>query len=145
MEELREKALAYLTRREHSRFELKLKLRNAAEPDEIDQLLDELATKGLQSNARYTEVLVRTRVQAGFGPVRIRQELKQHAIDASLIQQHLPEDQDYWQPHLHKVWQKKYHSNKSSDRKDTARQMRFLLQRGFDQRMVIKLLKNISE
>ena len=50
---LRERALQWLARREHTRAELARKLASFAEsPEEIEQLLDELTASRLLSDAR---------------------------------------------------------------------------------------------
>lgn len=141
MKSLRNKALDYLSRREHSQQELRLKLASHEEVSELEPLLAQLVQENLQSDARFTESYVRSRVSSGYGPLRIEQELSQRGIDKSLIEQNLSDDQGYWQQGLQAAWQKKYHARQPSDKKEYARQLRFLLQRGFPNRMVLELLE----
>lgn len=140
MDKLRHKALGYLARREHSRCELKRKLQGAGTSSELEALLLALTAEGLQSDGRFVESFIHSKVQSGHGPARITQELRQHGIDNSLIDQYLVENAIDWQQHLQQVWQKKYHNSIPDTQKELARQVRFLLSRGFSQSMVLKFL-----
>lgn len=74
-----------LTRREHSVVELDRKLaQNHPElvASERRTLIQELTTLGYQSDARFAEMLVRSRLQKGHGRRRIEAELNTHGIDA---------------------------------------------------------------
>ena len=73
-----------LARREYSRVELDRKLRTFH--PELPQrarieLLDRLVALNLQSDLRFAEMLIRSRLFHGQGRRRIEQELTQHAID----------------------------------------------------------------
>jgi regulatory protein len=81
---LREAALRLLARREHSRRELVDKLvRKGWSNSGTERLLDELADEGLQSESRFAESYIRQRAGRGYGPVRIRAELRQRGVDDS--------------------------------------------------------------
>src|SRR6185295_823724 len=70
-------ALKLLARREHSARELKRKLtaRGIGEVDAAAAVAD-AAADGWQSDTRYAEMLVRSRISQGFGPMRIEAELR---------------------------------------------------------------------
>ncbi len=141
MSELRKKALDYLSRREHSREELKRKLNDKASQAELDSLLGELVSQGLQSDERFAESYVRSRVNSGIGPLRIAQELNQRGVGAELISRSLAEDDDFWWENLQAAWQKKYHDTDAPvEQKEYGRRVRFLSQRGFAPSMVMRLL-----
>ncbi len=92
---LHQQALKYLARREYSRQELAVKLRQlAVNRAALEQELDLLQAKGWQSDRRFGEQLVYTRVQAGYGPQHIRQELLAKGLERSLIDE-LLQDQEY--------------------------------------------------
>jgi regulatory protein len=75
------RAVALLARREHSSSELRAKLLAKGFPQaEVDAALERLAAQGLQSDQRFAEALVRSRVQAGQGPARLRMELARHGV-----------------------------------------------------------------
>ncbi len=144
MESLRNKALDLLARREHSRAELKHKLgKNLAgldaATDQLEEVLFTLTAEGLQSDARYAESYVASRLQSGYGPIRIEKELEQRGVSAQLIDQYLPSDPEIWYDNLLNVWEKKYHGQRPVDAKSYAKQCRFLLQRGFSMEMIRQL------
>jgi regulatory protein len=78
----KDSALNLLARREHSRMELtqKLKLRNFSE-NEISQTIEQLTQQDLQSDKRFAECYMRSRAEKGFGPVRIKFELREKGVD----------------------------------------------------------------
>ncbi|KRG69210.1 recombinase RecX [Pseudoxanthomonas dokdonensis] len=81
-----QRALALLTRREHSRRELARKLvERGVEAAEAEAVVERLAGEGWQDDRRYAELVVRSRVSGGYGPRRIRAELSQQGLEADLI------------------------------------------------------------
>ena len=71
-----DKALGMLARREHSRRELRLKLRQKGyEGEEAGAALDRLGEQHYQDDDRFAGMLVRSRVSQGYGPMRVRAEL----------------------------------------------------------------------
>ncbi len=74
-------AMGLLSRREHSTYQLTQKLRKRDFGlDEIEAALDRLQRENLQSNSRFIESMVNSRVNAGLGPVKIKYELRQKGI-----------------------------------------------------------------
>ncbi|MGH8443902.1 MAG: regulatory protein RecX [Solimonas sp.] len=72
----RGRALKLLSRREHSAAELSHKLqRRGAEADVAREAVARMQDAGWQSDERYAEMLVRSRVAQGYGPLRIRADL----------------------------------------------------------------------
>ena len=75
-----------LTRSEHSRKELARKLQaKGVDRDDAAQAIGRLAEAGWQDDARFAEMLARTRANSGHGPIRIRAELATHGLDADAI------------------------------------------------------------
>ena len=75
------KGIELLARREHSARELKSKLaRRGIEKDEVDSVVSTLQSKDFQNDARFGEMLVRTRIESGYGPRWIVAELQTHGI-----------------------------------------------------------------
>jgi regulatory protein len=84
--ELRCKALHLLSRREHTRQEINSKLKPKAEdPVALNDVLDALKEEHLQSDERFAESYIRMRVNRGYGPSRIRQELREKGVSADEI------------------------------------------------------------
>lgn len=133
-------ALSLLARREHSRTELKRKLaRRGFEESSIEAVLDQLVAQGWLSDARYVEIQLRKRAQAGYGPMRIREELLQQGIPKSEVEQALKNAACDWFELLQQVWQAKFSGQLPATDSERARQMRFLTYRGFAVSEVLRL------
>ena len=75
-------ALRLLARREHSRYELAIKLRQRKiPPDVFDPVLDEYEREGWLDDDRFAEIYSRQRIEAGYGPLRILAELQQRGVN----------------------------------------------------------------
>src|SRR5574337_1280427 len=83
-----DKALGWLARREHSREELRTKLRRCGyDGDETSAALDRLGAQRYQDDDRFAEVLLRSRIAQGYGPLRLRRELKSHGLADARIRE----------------------------------------------------------
>lgn len=81
-----QRALGLLTRREHSSRELQRKLTaRGVEADQAQAAVERLAEAGWQDDARFAEMLVRSRAGSGYGPIRIRAELATHGLDRDAV------------------------------------------------------------
>jgi regulatory protein len=126
---LRERALNLLARREHSRAELARKLAPHAEPDEIAELLDALEREDLLSNERYVESLANSRV-GRHGSLRLKADLRDKGVPESLIAEAVREARGSDLESARAVWAKKF-GHQPADAAERAKQMRFLVGRGF--------------
>src|SRR5690625_5265268 len=82
---LKARAIAYLSRREHSRHELAQKLAvHAPDVETLEQLLDDLEREDWLSHERFAHSLVNRRASRQ-GTMRIIQELRQHAVPDDVI------------------------------------------------------------
>lgn len=120
-----------MSRREHSLRELQQKLAGEHTEEDLAAVLTQLVDAGLQSDRRFADVWVRHRSQQGFGPIRIRGELRQKGIASDLIQAVLDEGEMDWFDQVRSVWQRKFRGKRESDARLRARQIRFLQYRGF--------------
>ncbi len=127
---LKARALRYLSAREHSRLEIARKLaRHAEEGDDVEAVIDWLEASKFLSEPRFAESLVNRRA-ARFGNSRILSELHSHGLDESLVaglKTALAEGEN---ERAWLVWERKF-GTVASTPAESARQMRFLLQRGF--------------
>ncbi|SEM84638.1 recombination regulator RecX [Nitrosomonas marina] len=136
---LETRALRYLARREHSRYELEKKLSAHEQSAQVlSEVLDRLEQQGYLSTERFAEQTSRTR-RSRFGSQRIVHELKEKGVDATHIARLLPDLmatdlETAWQ-----VWQKKF-GTPPRDIKERGRQMRFLTGRGFSPEIIRKVL-----
>lgn len=127
---LRDRALAYLARREHSRAELTRKLAQAGfASEEIAPVLDEFENKNWLSDQRFAESYVADH-QIRYGAVKLTYELRQRGIADSIIEQVLTASRDTELARAREIWRKKFSTPPASSA-EKARQMRFLQSRGF--------------
>lgn len=123
-------AMNLLARREHSFLELKNKLCLKDYPqDVVESVLRALQDDNLLSDQRYAESYVRLRAAKGYGPVRIRQELRERGIDGEL-QTEAMSDTD-WYPLACAARSKRFGDERPVEFREQARQVRFLQYRGF--------------
>ena len=129
----RKKALDYLARREHGRVELLDKVTAAGfGADVAENAIVKLTEEGLQSDRRFVEAFIRSRIDQGKGPTRIRADLEQRGIVENLIDNGLTDVQQNWHDLARGVRQKKFGAGRPADFETKARQMRFLQYRGFE-------------
>lgn len=139
-ETCRERAIGLLARREHSRFELRQKLLARGYDDpELDALLTDLAAERLQSDERFVEAYVYSRISKGFGPLRIQAELRERGIDDELVHRFLDMNARDWFEQARQQWQKRF-GKVAKDFKERAKQARFLQGRGFPPQVIRQVL-----
>ena len=151
---LRWLAFYYLSRREYGKAELKQKLLDKEQdPKKIDDLLDEFAEKGYQSDYRTTLMLIRENIRKGRGRGRIKQEFYRKKIAMpgnidELIDMANAESEEFsefvddsadnlvdgvdWLKLAVAARTKKYGDDIPTEQKDKAKQLRFLQYRGFN-------------
>ncbi len=127
-----DKALGLLARREHSRRELHRKLRQGGyDGDEAGEAVDRLGAQHYQDDDRFGEVLVRSRAAQGYGPARLRVELKSHGLSDARIRQLLEEAGVDWAESAAAQLRRRYGTKAPADPAEKARRAQFLLRRGF--------------
>ncbi|MDA8962331.1 recombination regulator RecX [Congregibacter sp.] len=124
-----------LARREHSLTELKRKLSQRFDTEELDAALEKLAEENLQSDERFAQSFTRERMLRGVGPLRIESELRQRGVQSVFIDQALvavpQEERTTWREVAQDVLQRKFGDAAPIDLSDKARRLRFLGYRGF--------------
>jgi regulatory protein len=131
--DIRRAAMDLLARREHSNRELRHKLqRRFGDTPLIEEALARLAEENLQSDERYAGSYVRQRAARGYGPVRIRQEMRERGLDKPAIATALERAQLDWRELAAEVSRKKFGETPPGDASEQARRLRFLHYRGFD-------------
>lgn len=131
-EAARAAALRLLARREHSRREIALKLaqRGLAASD-YDAVLDEFEERGWLSDERYAEMLVRHRLESGYGPLRIRADLQQKGIREIPPSLSAISERDWRQAAVDARARRFGLEQLEGDRKLWAKQAGYLARRGF--------------
>jgi regulatory protein len=138
---LKARALRYLSMREHSRLELARKLqRHALEGEDVAALLDWLENAKFLSQSRFVESLVHRR-SARFGNNRIVQELQSHGIQGDVLGEVKSSLQADETRRAREVWLAKFGAP-ASDAEGRAKQIRFLMQRGFSHRAISAAMKS---
>lgn len=136
---LKARAIAYLSRREHSRVELVRKLSAYCDdPAEIEHVLDVLRQGNWQSDERFAEAYVQ-RTSARQGTMRIMQTLRQHGLPDEALDSLRTRLQSSEAGRAREVWQRKF-GELPVDAREYARQYRFLASRGFSSGCVRRLL-----
>jgi regulatory protein len=126
------KALGLLARREHSRRELRQKLDHKGYGgDEAVAALDRLGEQHYQDDSRFAEALIRNRSAQGYGPMRLRTELKSHGLSDAHIRGLLDAADIDWADIAAAQLRRRYGSIGASDPAERARRAQFLLRRGF--------------
>ncbi len=127
-----DKALGLLARREHSRRELKTKLRQGGyEGEETSEAIDRLGEQKYQDDDRFGEVLLRSRIAQGYGPMRLRMELKTHGLSDARIRELLDAAEVDWNASAAVQLRRRYGKAGVADAAERNRRAQFLLRRGF--------------
>jgi regulatory protein len=138
---LKSRAVAYLSRREHSRAELLQKLSPfESDASVIEALLDQLASQGWQSDERFVANTVNAKASRQ-GRARIEQSLRQKGVDKALIETLALTLGPTEIVRATEVWQRRFASRPADPTpQGYAKQARFLMSRGFQPETVRKVL-----
>ena len=136
-----DRAMRMLALREHSAAELLRKLATkGVAADLAEQVVIELREQNLQSDERFTEGFVRSGVGRGYGPIWIRQSLRQRGIGDELAEVFLTEPGAYWTAQALRARAKRFGEAPPANRSEWSRQARFLAQRGFPADLIYRAL-----
>jgi regulatory protein len=141
---LKGRALRLLSMREHSRQELERKLKAFEEtPGELAQALDFLAAKDFINEQRVVESVVNRR-QLKLGASRVRQELQAKGLPAEAIAEAVQTMRSTELERAREVWRKKF-GEPPEDQAARAKQIRFLVSRGFAPEVVRKVVSGAED
>jgi regulatory protein len=138
------RGLKLLATREHSAAELRRKLRvkgfsEALAGDAVAALQDQ----GLQSDRRFAEVFVRSRLSKGYGPVRIRRDLYQRGIGDDVIDEELTFPAERWVELATAVRAKRFPESEPTEHGVWNVQARFLSRKGFPADIIYRVLGQV--
>ena len=140
---LKARAIALLSRREHSRVELRRKLsRHCENPAELDQVLVELERGGWLSEQRFAESVVHRRAPR-HGVRRILNELRQHDLPENTLNEVAERLRATELERAREVWLRKF-DTPPADAKEYARQFRYMAARGFSPDCLRRILSEQS-
>jgi len=141
--DIRLAAMNLLARREHSVRELRNKLqRRFPHVETIDEQLSRLAAEGLQSDVRFAQSFARQRISRGYGPLRLREELRERGMAEADVAAAMQEMDIDWYAVATDVMHKKFGTLDAIDLKEKARRARFMQYRGFAAQHYQQLLKD---
>jgi regulatory protein len=109
---------------------------------QVESVLDELEQRGLLSDSRAADALVHAKA-ARFGNRRLRQAMQARALPPEVIDAALQGTSDTELTRAMEVWQRRFGAP-PADARERARQMRFLLARGFDADVAQRVLRHRS-
>ena len=141
--ELRLAGMDLLARREHGSSELKTKLtrrfrKRDCDPDAVEQVTQQLIEEGLLSDERFAASRVRQLAGRGYGPSRIRNDLRQQNVEhlISETMEEVFETEIDWEAEAAAVYEKKYGvapivGDWDARQRERGRRLRFMQYRGF--------------
>ncbi|NLC35570.1 MAG: recombination regulator RecX [Alcaligenaceae bacterium] len=136
---LKARAIGLLSRREHSRTELRRKLApHCEEPAELEALLDDLERNDWLSQERFAESLVHRRASR-HGMRRIMQELRQHELPEDALDEIAGKLRSTELERARAVWEKRFGAP-PGDAREYAKQVRYMAARGFTADSVRRIL-----
>lgn len=140
------RALRYLAQREHTRVELERKLARHVEDQpeasaqvQIAAALDELAARGLLSEARAAESVLLGQGRR-YGLRRLKQTLQTRGLAPELVVQTLQQARTTELERALEVWRRRF-GCPPADAAERARQMRFLAGRGFEGDVIRRVVR----
>ena len=126
-------AMNLLARREHSRWELLRKLRRRfADESVLATELQRLTDENLQSDERYAQSYAWQRSGRGYGPLRVRQEMRERGLSDSEIANAFDNEDFDWFALATDAFHKKFGEPGPVELKEKARRIRFMQYRGFN-------------
>jgi regulatory protein len=141
-----DRALRLLAQREHSMRELTAKLiTKGVDAATAGLVADDLRGRGLQSDSRFAEAFVHSRMGRGHGPVRIRLELSQRGIDNDVANAVLSASAEHWLELAADARQRKFGDAVPKGRDEWSRQARFLARRGFATDLIYRVLGSAAD
>lgn len=141
---LKSRALRLLSQREHSRTELERKLSQHEQvPGELAKALDELQARDFINDGRAIESVVHRRA-GKLGAARVKQELAAKGLSGEAVAAAMEGLRGTELDRAQGVWRKKFGSP-AADANERAKQIRFLLTRGFNAEVVRKVVQGADE
>jgi regulatory protein len=141
---LKGRALRLLSQREHSRAELERKLATHEEvPGELAKALDELQARDFINEDRVIESVVHRRA-GKLGAARVRQELSAKGLSGEAVAAAMEGLRESEFSRALAVWRKKF-DQPAADPSERAKQIRFLMTRGFNAEVVRKIVQGAGD
>lgn len=141
---LKGRALRLLSQREHSRTELERKLAPHEEvPGELAKALDELQARDFINDGRAIDSVVHRR-SGKLGAARVKQALAAKGLTGEAVAEAMAALRDTELERAREVWRKKF-GEPAADANARAKQIRFLMTRGFNAEVVRKVVQGADD
>lgn len=145
LKKARSRALRYLTYRARTLKELKDYLqRKDYDPDLIDQVVSEMVEYGYIDDSRFVEDYINYRKPRGYGRSRVRHELVLKGIDKEVIEEKIAEKFCYEDDLsiVKDILERRSPAEGKIDQKWIARQVGFLKRRGYQDSLIIEVIRD---
>ncbi len=141
---LKGRALRALASRERSRVELERKLKQFEEgPGQLAKVLDDLTAKGFLDDQRAADTFAHRRGQK-LGAARVISEMKARGIESDAIANTAAELKTTELTRAREVWRRKF-GEPATDASEKAKQMRFLIARGFSAEIIRRVVAGADD
>ncbi|MBV7316716.1 recombination regulator RecX [Shewanella sp. NIFS-20-20] len=126
-----------LARRDHSCKEVTDKLlAKGFSGSDIDAVVAEYCASGYLDDERFAQLLLRSHINKGHGPVRIQQAMMLKGIAKSIVSESLAGSDCDWFALARAKATRKYREFGAIDPKEKAKRIRYLLSQGFSYEQV---------
>ena len=153
---LLDRAIRILAMRDHSEQELRRKLaapvmsKNGPEaldvtPEEVDKVVEWCIENRYLDDERFVRQFIASRSRKGYGPARVRQELKQKGISRETIEAAMRECEIDWALLAKEQAQRKYGEPLPSVFAEKVKIQRFLLYRGYLMEDIQEIWRNFAD
>ena len=105
----------------------------------IEGVLDKLSEQHFLDDDRVVSLLLQGYARKGYGPLRIKQEMRQKGFAETLVEHHFAELDVDWFEKAAEVRSKKFGDEIPTDFKEKGKQIRYLQYRGFFGDMIFEL------
>jgi len=137
-----QRALSLLVRREHSRKELTRKLTaRGVDSEAAEAAVARLAGEGWQDDARFGELLVRSRAGSGYGPRYIQVELETHGLDAAQVAAAMATFEGDWRELARDLVARRFGPDGPRQLSEQRKAADLLMRRGFDGETIRAVLR----
>ncbi|WP_240223474.1 regulatory protein RecX [Rheinheimera hassiensis] len=135
--DLKRMALNWLSRRDYSEAQLSQRLsRQGGEADDIAKVIAWCKAENYLDQQRFISMLVRSRVNKGYGLGYIVQECRQQNISREQVLQCAAELEIDWFALAQQLYQKKYGQSTVTEYKDKFKRMAYMQRRGFSNEQI---------
>ena len=153
---LLDRAIRILAMRDHSEQELRRKLaapvmsKNGPEaldvtPEEVDKVVEWCIENRYLDDERFVRQFIASRSRKGYGPARVRQELKQKGISRETIEAAMRECEIDWAQLAKEQVQRKYGEPLPTVFAEKVKIQRFLLYRGYLMEDIQEIWRNFAD